>query len=84
MIEISSFDIQFQGGFVGKDCYLEVLSPQNDDADTVLKHPFYPEDINNCQHFKLDHIVKGKILRFVFNSSTDFFGRIVIYKLKIN
>ncbi|XP_075215785.1 nuclear receptor 2C2-associated protein isoform X2 [Lycorma delicatula] len=83
LTEIFSFDIQFQGGFVGKDCYLEVVSPRSDD-NLILKQPFYPEDNNKYQHFKLDNSVKGKIFRFVFVNSTDFFGRIVIYKLKLN
>lgn len=79
-IEIKSFSIQFQGGFVGKDCHLEISK----DHKELIKHPFYPEDVNVMQHFKIptDGVNnKGKIFKLVFNSSTDFFGRIVVYKL---
>jgi hypothetical protein len=44
---------------------------------------FYPDDVNSLQVFKLREPVSAKQLRFVFNASTDFFGRIVIYKLEI-
>ncbi|RZF40898.1 hypothetical protein LSTR_LSTR015054 [Laodelphax striatellus] len=78
---ISSFSIQFQGGFAGKDCVLEVKSS---DSSDIISEPFYPEDVNTLQHFTLKTPKKGETFIFRFISSTDFFGRVVIYKLDVN
>ncbi|CAG2066527.1 unnamed protein product, partial [Timema podura] len=72
--------MQFQGGFTGKDCEV-VLKTQTDPLGK--SEPFYPEDVNSVQSFNLKEPVLTNNVRFVFNSSTDFFGRIVIYKLEL-
>lgn len=77
--EISSFEIEFQGGFVGKNCHLEVGN-----KETKFYESFYPEDKNTIQIFILTNPVKAKTFKFVFNESTDFFGRIIIYKLSLH
>lgn len=33
--------------------------------------------------FNLKNSIKAKTFKFVFNESTDFFGRIIIYKLSL-
>ncbi|XP_043794326.1 nuclear receptor 2C2-associated protein [Apis laboriosa] len=76
--EVNSFEIEFQGGFVGKDCHLEV-----GDKETKFYESFYPEDKNTIQMFNLKNSIKAKTFKFVFNESTDFFGRIIIYKLSL-
>ena len=73
---ISEVQIQFQGGFVGKECHFIV----NNNQDSVI--PFYPEDSNKLQTFKLE-FSEVKTLKIVFNSSTVFFGQITIYQLKL-
>lgn len=75
---VNSFEIEFQGGFVGKDCHLEV-----GDKETKFYESFYPEDKNTIQMFNLKNSIKAKTFKFVFNESTDFFGRIIIYKLSL-
>ena len=77
---VSAFRIQFQGGFVGHDCHLEA-ELENGSLE-IIEH-FYPEDVNSLQVFRLRKPTCAKHLRFVFNGSTDFFGRIIIYKLQI-
>ncbi|KAJ9581732.1 hypothetical protein L9F63_023091 [Diploptera punctata] len=76
---IDTVQIQFQGGFVGRDCIFEAKQENG----TQFTEPFYPEDINSVQIFKLKQLLHTKCIRIVFNESTDFFGRIVIYKLDI-
>ncbi|XP_015122663.1 nuclear receptor 2C2-associated protein [Diachasma alloeum] len=78
--ELSTIEIQFQGGFVGKNCRLEARL----DA-TSLKHiqDFYPEDTNKVQRFTLDNPVRASGFKLIFDKSTDFFGRIIIYKLAL-
>lgn len=78
--ELSAFEIIFQGGFAGKECYVQGGSCEK---DTETIQSFYPEDINSPQTFILKKPVKAKCFKFLFNESTDFFGRIIIYKLSL-
>ena len=74
MKNVRELQIQFQGGFVGKDCHVIV-----NDKEPVL---FFPEDSNKLQTFQFD-FEEVQTMKIVFNSSTDFFGRITIYQLKL-
>lgn len=76
--KLSEIVIEFQGGFAGKDCHIEA---GNDSKDIKKIQDFYPDDTNTVQKFKLNQSVDGSMFRIVFNTSTDFFGRIIIYKL---
>ncbi|KAJ1531059.1 hypothetical protein ONE63_005888 [Megalurothrips usitatus] len=75
--DIDKIEIQFQGGFVGQDCLFCSTRESGEKNEDV---PFYPEDVNSVQSFPLSKIVRAKKFTVVFNKSTDFFGRIVIYK----
>ena len=75
---ISQLQIQFQGGFVGKSCQLIV----NNNDDQTPPVSFHPEDSNKLQTFHID-FQNVQTLKIVFNDSTDFFGRITIYQLKL-
>lgn len=73
---ITKLEIQFQGGFVGTQCYLLI----NDcEANKV---EFFPEDSNKLQTFPVN-LVGCQNLKIVFGGSTDFFGRVTIYQLKL-
>lgn len=63
---------------MGQDCHVMLI---NEDKST--SEPFYPEDNNLLQHFKLSQSVQVKQLKFVFEKSTDFFGRIIVYDLLV-
>ncbi|CAG5132213.1 unnamed protein product [Candidula unifasciata] len=78
---VKEIHIQFHGGFVGKNCWLE--SSQAGSKDLTKFHSFYPQDINQTQVFSLPEVVPLSSLKIVFDDSTDFFGRITIYKLDI-
>ena len=71
---IAKLEIQFQGGFVGTQCHVLV----NDDT----KVEFFPEDTNKLQTFELN-VQECTNLKIVFGQSTDFFGRITIYQLRL-
>lgn len=71
---IGKLEIQFQGGFVGTQCHVLV----NDDT----KVEFFPEDTNKLQTFELN-VQECTNLKIVFGQSTDFFGRITIYQLRL-
>ncbi|KAI7818077.1 nuclear receptor 2C2-associated protein [Gamsiella multidivaricata] len=81
-VQIESLQIMFQGGFVGKTCQLLAWT---DDSEFVEIMKFYPEDINPLQIFPIavnDRKITSRV-KIVFESSTDFFGRITVYKLDI-
>lgn len=76
--------ITFQGGFVGTQCAVRVID--NNDWESMAT--IYPEDVNRQQVFNLPQ-VHPKLLagissvKLVFEESSDFFGRITIYDLKV-
>ncbi|XP_078313560.1 nuclear receptor 2C2-associated protein-like isoform X1 [Crassostrea virginica] len=77
---VEEIQIRFQGGFAGKDCCIQMTDVEN------VQHlimEFYPEDVNSLQSFKLPKVTSLKKFKIIFNNSTDFFGRITIYELKI-
>ena len=75
--QISQVEIQFQGGFVGTHCHFLI--------NEETKQDFFPEDSNKLQRFSLVPLQQENItsLKIVFGGSTDFFGRITIYHLKL-
>lgn len=78
---ISELHLMFQGGFAGKNCSIEV--GQSDQKELKKCHDFYPEDTNKLQKFKLPEPVAGQVFKIVFPDSTDFFGRITVYQMKL-
>ena len=70
---LSELQIMFQGGFAGKS--IKII---NEDNCEVI---FYPEDNNKLQKFQLKDLFSGNKFKIVFEDSTDFFGRITVYKL---
>ncbi|KAF8743701.1 hypothetical protein AX14_001227 [Amanita brunnescens Koide BX004] len=78
--------LTFQGGFVGTRCSVHVLL-FNQQEWTILTN-VYPEDVNRRQSFDLipseTDIANGVTgLKLIFEESSDFFGRITIYDLKL-
>lgn len=91
---IKEIKIQFQGGFAAEECTLYVTSSsagsnatkdyewiELEDADIE------PENINLTQKFSLDDIDdQEKIcnsLKLGLESFSDFYGRVIIYKLEV-
>ncbi|XP_056021636.1 nuclear receptor 2C2-associated protein-like [Ostrea edulis] len=77
---VEEIQIRFQGGFAGKDCSVQTTD-ENTENHTVME--FYPEDVNSLQSFKLPSVTSLKKFKIIFSNSTDFFGRITIYELKV-
>lgn len=73
--------MQFQGGFVGKDCTVVIEDGQ---GQLLHNEPFYPDDVNAKQIFTLSSVVaNAKKVRVNFKGSTDFFGRIIVYSYEL-
>uniref|UniRef100_A0A1A9X4I2 F5/8 type C domain-containing protein n=1 Tax=Glossina brevipalpis TaxID=37001 RepID=A0A1A9X4I2_9MUSC len=78
---VSGFSFQFQGGFAAKEAKIEL---HFSNESSPYEEPFYAEDINAVQRFKLKYSqVNVKRIKFIISSSTDFFGRVIVYKLEL-
>ncbi|GLB43606.1 hypothetical protein LshimejAT787_1401180 [Lyophyllum shimeji] len=78
--------LTFQGGFVGTQCSLYLEFEGGGKKDWRLWTSIYPEDVNRRQIFDLppfDLDVGLSSLKLVFEQSSDFFGRITVYDLKL-
>ncbi|EDR15892.1 uncharacterized protein LACBIDRAFT_301317 [Laccaria bicolor S238N-H82] len=78
----------FQGGFVGTRCVVQI-PPLDGAKDWQVLTSIYPEDVNRRQVFDLKPIGAVSLergvtgLRLLFEESSDFFGRITVYDLKV-
>lgn len=80
---VSRLQFQFQGGFVGQECVFEFFTeiPGRDKTPDFIFEDFYPEDVNSLQTYTLKSPINTKMIRIIFKSSTDTYGRVIIYKL---
>lgn len=81
--------IKFQGGFVG--CVMNI-SIEDSSNQNIYKKCFYPDDINDMQTFSLGShaespnqtsLANVKKISILFEKSSDFFGRVIIYHLEM-
>ena len=73
--KVSSIQMTSQGGFSPREMVLIV------DGQEVTR--FEVADQNLEQEFRLSQQMEFKVLKMEFVTSSDFFGRIVIYSLKL-
>ncbi|KAM5237968.1 nuclear receptor 2C2-associated protein [Ctenodactylus gundi] len=78
-IHVTQLQIQFQGGFSCRQGRLE--GSQGTEALNLIAH-FYPEDGNSLQTFSVPAAEVDR-LKVTFEDTTDFFGRVVIYHLRV-
>ncbi|NXO08648.1 NR2CA protein, partial [Oriolus oriolus] len=89
-VKVSQLHIQFQGGFSSRLCTLEGCRTGE---ELVKISELYPQDSHAMQisfprvtmmmeGFQVEETVLDK-LRITFGSSTDFFGRVVVYHLGV-
>ncbi|CAL8254169.1 unnamed protein product [Merluccius merluccius] len=81
-VKMSELKVQFQGGFSGGKCRLEGCLRGGE--FTEISH-FYPEDNNSLQisFVLLFEVPAVNRLKIVFENSSDFFGRIIVYSLDV-
>lgn len=78
---VNALKLQFQGGFVGKDCEITSITEKEDSLAAAVS--FYPQDKNSDQIIHLSKSLTGDKFKIIFSNSTDFFGRITLYKLEL-
>jgi hypothetical protein len=86
-----SISFTFQGGFVGSQCDILVASSETSnptESDWTQLCQVFPEDVNRVQVFELaplpESLASIHHMKLAFRESTDFFGRITIYDLKLS
>ncbi|NXI20614.1 NR2CA protein, partial [Irena cyanogastra] len=79
-VKLSELHVQFQGGFSSRLCTLEGCRTGE---ELVKISELYPQDSHAMQiSFQVEETVLEK-LKITFGSSTDFFGRVVVYHLGV-
>ncbi|KAI8993373.1 galactose-binding domain-like protein [Pilobolus umbonatus] len=84
LVSVESISLTFQGGFVGKKCVVIGSLKESPNDYNVNLSTFYPEDINSTQLFPIPPTQPLKRVKIVFEESTDFYGRITLYKLDVH
>mmetsp|Transcript_21919 Transcript_21919/g.45267 ORF Transcript_21919/g.45267 Transcript_21919/m.45267 type:complete len:130 (+) Transcript_21919:527-916(+) len=89
-VEIQEVRIQFQGGFVAEECtaYTATEPCNGEIAWKELDNVHIePEDVNEMQTFEMSGAPssarKCTMLKLSFEASSDFYGRVTVYKLEI-
>ncbi|KAJ8084944.1 hypothetical protein PM082_003721 [Marasmius tenuissimus] len=86
-----TISITFQGGFVGRRCAIHVREGSGS-KEWKLFTNIYPEDVNRRQTFDLNPQEENTIslengvesMKLTFEESSDFFGRITVYDLRLD
>lgn len=84
-VAVSRVRIMFQGGFVGQDAVVEVGEK---DSLAIVATLQTIEDCNRMQSFDIisegPEVARGgRYVKITFPTSTDFYGRVTIYKLEL-
>ncbi|KAL7640743.1 UNVERIFIED_CONTAM: hypothetical protein RMT77_009018 [Armadillidium vulgare] len=81
-VNVFKIEAKFQGGFCGnRDTTIEAWDDEAKSWKLIENWPL--EDIGSKQTLTLKEHHRVTRLRLLFNSSTDFFGRIIMYELSI-
>ena len=88
-VVVTSVSMMFQGGFVGQDALIE-CSNESSDASSFLTIAKLDriEDCNRLQSFEVASEAQpplgARYIRVTFPSSTDFYGRVTLYRLELH
>jgi len=81
---VNEVRIQFQGGFSAKSVEMACFRENQEGTMPMDPQTLYPEDINCLQYFTIKgNPVESNSIKLMFNDLTDFFGRIIIYRLEL-
>ncbi|KAL3662731.1 hypothetical protein V7S43_012134 [Phytophthora oleae] len=81
VVDVSSLSIMFQGGFVGQDVQVHVKKAGGCVPWEQVDVDVDPEDSNDLQEFQCK-LPQVEAIALTFQRSTDFYGRVVIYRLQ--
>lgn len=82
-VQVTTIIAQFQGGFCGAANTVVEVPQGEGSSEWHTAHSWPLEDIGTPQTLHLPEPLTTTSLRLTFPSSTDFFGRIIMYKLDV-
>jgi hypothetical protein len=80
-VELESISLIFQGGFAGAHCELQTKHSEKDEWTSEMF--FTPKDSSALQTFSIKNS-NAKWIKCIFHTSSDPFGRIVVYQFTLN
>lgn len=84
-VVVRALELVFQGGFVGTPLDVDADAEEGGaagDEGWARVASFATADSNDAQRFELPAVVRGvRALRLGFPASTDFFGRVIVYRV---
>jgi hypothetical protein len=80
-VKLKELRIMFQGGFVGQEFKLMVADGSEAKMTEIMT--FEANDDNTLQSFPIAWEGTTHRIQIIFTKSTDFYGRITIYKLDV-
>ncbi|EGZ11912.1 hypothetical protein PHYSODRAFT_336400 [Phytophthora sojae] len=84
-VDVSALCVMFQGGFVGQDVQVHVRRAGGGASGAqweLVDVDVDPEDANDLQEFPCE-LSQVEAIALTFQRSTDFYGRVVIYRLEV-
>lgn len=78
---LESISLMFQGGFAGARCELQTKQSEHEEWASLMF--FTPKDSSALQTFAIKE-PKARWLKCIFHTSSDPYGRIVVYQLTLN
>lgn len=82
-VAVRALELIFQGGFVGTPLDVDADVGSANDAAWSRVASFATADSNEAQRFELPTVARGvRALRLGFPASTDFFGRVIVYRVR--
>ncbi|GMF10073.1 unnamed protein product [Phytophthora lilii] len=82
VVDVAKLAIMFQGGFVGQDVQMHVKRAASTEQWEEVDVDVDPEDSNDLQEFQCP-LKQVEAIALTFQRSTDFYGRVVIYRLEV-
>ena len=78
-LRVAALELVFAGGFVGLDVDVAVADGAGGWAPPGAR--LQPRDVNDVQRFDLpEPLPRARAIRVTFGRSTDFFGRVTLYR----
>ncbi|KAG6610531.1 Nuclear receptor 2C2-associated protein [Phytophthora cinnamomi] len=84
-VDVAALCVMFQGGFVGQDVQVHVRKAAGGGEGgqwEAVDVDVDPEDSNELQEFPCA-LTRVEAVALTFQRSTDFYGRVVIYRLEV-
>ncbi|VDD76633.1 unnamed protein product [Mesocestoides corti] len=81
-VKLTAVRIQFHGGFAAEEAVLQLWTKETKDNKTA--YPIFPANVSSLQSFVFTDENAYTNACLLFRKATDFFGRIIVYRLDLS